>query len=336
MSGNSEINNAKVLVTGATGFIGSHLVDSLLERECNVHCLVRASSDLKWLPKERITCHVADLLDPEIPPSCLEGLEHVFHCAGVTVSRTRKGYFDVNATACRSLFERLLPAAAQLKSVVHLSSLAAVGPSADPHNPVDETSPCAPVTHYGHSKLAGEKIALEYADRLPIMVIRPPVVYGAREVNFFTYLEKLKQGWFIRVGKETRHLSIVHVQDLVRAMRIAAGSASGEDRVYLVTDGELYHWEEVSRIASEILNTRPRTLTLPESLVRFAATLSEMNAAWTGKPALLDRQRFIDIRQTAWTASSGKFFRTFDFQPEYKLQRGLEVTLDWYRRHGWL
>lgn len=336
MNANWVIENSKVLVTGATGFIGSHLVDALLDNGCEVHCLVRTSSDLKWLQKDRITCHVTDLFDPEIPESCLNGLEHVFHCAGLTTSRTRAEYFEVNANACRTLFEKLLPAANGLKSVVHLSSLAAVGPSADANRPVDETSPCAPVTHYGHSKLAGEKIALEYAGRLPIMVIRPPVVYGAREVNFFTWLQKLNQGWFIRVGNETRHLSIVHVNDLVRAMLAAAGSSIRGDRVFFVTDGEIYNWEEVARIGSGILGNRARSLTIPLSVIRFAARLAEIKSSFTGKPALLDRQRVIDIRQTAWTASSENFFRTFSFQPEYKLQRGLEVTLDWYKKHGWL
>ncbi len=333
----SEINGTRVLVTGATGFIGSHLVDTLLERECEVHCLVRASSDLQWLPRDRITCHVTNLLDPELPETCLSGLDHVFHCAGLTVGRSRKDYFQVNAEACRNLYETLVPHADGLRSVVHLSSLAAIGPSPGAASPVDETSPCQPVTHYGHSKLAGEKIALEYVGRLPIMVLRPPMVYGARERNFFTYLEKLKQGWCIQVGRNPRHLSIVHVQDLVRAMLTIANSSQREETpVYLVTDGEIYDWEDVSRVAASLLKKRVRPLVLSESLIRFAATVAEMKSTWTGKAVLLDRQRFIDIRQKAWTASSEKFFRTFQFEPEYKLEKGLEVTLDWYRKHGWL
>ncbi len=336
MNAHSNLDGTSVLVTGGTGFIGSHLVEALLSRGCRVHCIVRETSDLKWLPTEKITLHKTDIANPDLPDDCLNELEHVFHCAGLTSAKTRQEYFEVNANACRSLFELLLPHADRLKSVIHLSSLAAIGPSINPPEPVDDDTPCHPVTHYGRSKLAGEKIALEYCGRLPMVVIRPPVVYGERETNFFTYLQKLKQGWRIQVGKELRHLSIVYVHDLIRAMLTAAESQIQENPVYLVTDGGVYSWEDVSRIASGLLKVNPKTLVLPLSLIRFAAMASEMKGALLNQPAFLDRQRVKDIRQIAWTASSEKFFHEYGFQPEYSLEVGLKKTLDWYREKGWL
>ncbi len=305
-------------------------------RDCRVHCLTRKSSNLKWLPTEKITLHETDLVNPKLPDSCLDELAHVFHCGGLTSARTRGEYFAVNAKACRSLFDLLTPHAHHLKSVVHLSSLAAIGPSLNPPEPVDDDTPCHPVTHYGKSKLAGEKIALEYCGKLPMVVIRPPVVYGEREQNFFTYLQKLKQGWRIQVGRDPRHLSIVNVHDLVKAMLTVAQSPKQENPVYLVTDGEIYSWDDVSRIASAILKVTPKTLVLPETLIRLAALASQLKGALLNRPAFLDRQRVKDIRQLAWTASSQKFFDTFDFQPDYPLERGLKKTLDWYKDQGWL
>ncbi len=336
MNAASNLDGTSVLVTGGTGFIGSHLVEALLKRNCRVHCIIRKSSDLKWLPANDITLHETDVVNPVLPDDCLNEIQHVFHCAGLTTAKTRQEYFKVNAEACRSLFELLIPHADRLKSIIHLSSLAAIGPSQNPPDPVDDESPCYPVTHYGKSKLAGEAIALEYCGRLPMVVIRPPVVYGEREVNFFSYLQKLKQGWRIQVGNEPRHLSIVNVHDLVNAMMTVAESPKEENPVYLVTDGEVYSWEDVSRIASGILNVKPRKLTLPLSLIRFAGMVSEMKGALLNQPAFLDRQRVKDIRQLAWTASAGKFFKTYDFQPEYPLERGLKITLDWYKEKGWL
>ncbi len=336
MNALSNLDGSTVLVTGGTGFIGSHLVEALLARNCKVHCMVREASSLKWLPKENITFHKTDLIDPNLPDSCLSELDHVFHCAGLTSARTRREYYDVNANACRSLFDLLLPYAEQLKSVIHLSSLAAIGPSPHPPDPVDDDSPCRPVTHYGQSKLAGEQIALEYLGKLPIVVIRPPVVYGERAEDFFNYLKKLKQGWRIQVGPEPRHLSIVNVHDLVAAMLVAAESPAQDNPVYLVTDGKIHSWDDVARIASDILRVTPRHLILPEGLIRFAAIASELKAAIVNRPPFLGRQRVKDIKQRAWTASSEKFFQTFNFQPEYPLERGLKLTLDWYREKKWL
>ncbi|QPJ62656.1 MAG: NAD(P)-dependent oxidoreductase [Candidatus Nitronauta litoralis] len=336
MNAISNLEGTAVLVTGGTGFIGSHLVEALINRGCRVHCIVRKSSNLKWLPTQNITLHETDITNPELPDDCLNEIQHVFHCAGLTSAKTRQDYFEVNADACRALFELLIPHADHLNSIIHLSSLAAIGPSPNPPDPVNDETPCHPVTHYGKSKLAGEKIALEYCERLPMVVIRPPVVYGEREQNFFSYLQKLKQGWRIQVGNEPRHLSIVNVHDLVKAILLAAESPEKENPVYLVTDGEVYSWEEVSRIASNILNVNPRKLTLPLSLIRFAGMVSEMKGALLNQPAFLDRQRVKDIRQLAWTASADKFFNAYDFRPEYSLERGLKITLDWYKEKGWL
>lgn len=335
MNAPARLEGATVWVTGATGFIGSHLVAALLARGCSVHCLVRPTSHLTGLPKDRVRLHTGELSRPETWASCLGQVEHVFHCAGLTQARTRAEYFEANAEACRPLFDACLHHAPRLKSVIHLSSLAAVGPSAA-DGPVDETTPCHPITHYGQSKLESEKIALHYAGTLPLVVLRPPVVYGPREKNFFTYLRALRRGWCIRVGHTPRALSLIHVQDLVTAMLRAAEEPRKNGPVYFVTDGNVYSWEEVARIASGLLGITPRTIRVPEGVLAFFALLAE-GAAWLRKkPALLDRQRVLDLRQSAWTASPHKFFDTYGFRPAYDLEHGLRVTLDWYRQQGWI
>jgi len=335
MNAPAPLEGATVWVTGATGFIGSHLVDALLERGCTVHCLVRPTSNLTGLPIDRVRLHTGELLRPETWASCLEEVEHVFHCAGLTRARTRGEYFEANAEVCRPLFDACARHAPSLKSVIHLSSLAAVGPSAA-ERPVDENAPCRPVTHYGQSKLESEKIALQYAETLPLVVLRPPVVYGPREKNFFTYLRALHWGWCVRIGRTPRVLSLIHVQDLVAAVLRAAEEPRKNGPVYFVTDGSVYSWEEVACTAAALLDITPRTVTVPEGVLAFFALLAE-GAAWLrGKPALLDRQRVLDLRQSAWTASPNKFFDTYGFRPAYDLERGLRVTLDWYRQHGWI
>ena len=335
MNAPSHLDQATVLVTGATGFIGSHLVDALLARGCTVHALVRATSNLRWLPSGRIHLHRGDLLSGGEWARCLSTVDHVFHCAGLTRARSRAEYFAANAEACERLFEACRKKGRRLRSVVHLSSLAAVGP-AHPDSPVDETTPCRPITHYGRSKRAGEEIALRYSGTLPLVILRPPVVYGQREQNFFTYLKTLQRGWALQVGSARRMLSLIQVQDLVRAMIRAAGQPPGPEVVYFITDGQVYSWEEVAETAARLMGVRPKSLRIPEPVMALGAWVAEGLARIKNQPALLDRQRVREIRQSAWTASSRRFFETYDFQPEMTLERGLMVTLNWYREQGWL
>ena len=161
MNASSHLKGATALVTGANGFIGSHLVDQLLASGCTVHGLVRESSNLKWLDASKVQLHRVDLALPDFKVPAVEELDYVFHCAGLTKAKSRSGYFQVNATACSNLYEQCEKQASQIKSIVHLSSLAATGTSSQ-GSLVDEITPCKPVTFYGQSKLAGEEIALQY------------------------------------------------------------------------------------------------------------------------------------------------------------------------------
>ena len=330
-----NLKKAKVLVTGANGFIGSHLVDQLLDYGCTVHGLVRESSDLKWLDTSRVHLHKVDLARQDFIIPALEEYEYIFHCAGLTKAKSRSDYFQVNATACSNLYEQCKKRGGRIKNILHLSSLAATGPSSR-EKLVDEVTPCKPVTFYGQSKLAGEEVAVHYSQSLPVTVIRPPVVYGPREENFFTFVKLIKQGWELQIGSSSKELSLIYVSDLVRAMLVAADSAGQKGRSYFVTDGKVYKWEQVARECARILNVEVKTLKVPEPLLVPIALFFEACAHFGSKPALFDRQRMIDIRQSSWSASSENFFKTFDFVPQFDLSQGLTESIRWYQKERWL
>ena len=335
MNGIFSLKNADAIVTGATGFIGSHLVDYLVEYGCTVHALIRETSDRKWLNKsDQVKVHVVDLVQ-SAPISCLQDADYLFHCAGLTKAKTKDDYFCGNVYSCEVLYERCVAIGNNLKAIVHLSSLAAAGPNVQ-GEPAQEKKPCNPVTYYGESKLAGEKIALKYASSLPIVIIRPPVVYGPREKNFFVYLKALSQGWNIKIGTTKRELSLVYVTDIVRAMVQAAVCYPQNERMYYVTDGKPYIWSDISDSAMQILNVRAKTLVVPEVLLPFLSGFFEALAWFGAKPALFDRQRVIDICQTSWVASPKAFFESHTFQPKYNLVRGLKETIDWCKENNWL
>ena len=335
MNGTSPLENAIAVVTGATGFIGSHLVDYLVGHGCIVHALVRETSDRRWLNKSnKVKVHTVDLLQSS-PINFLQEADYLFHCAGLTKAKTRDDYFSGNVRSCEILYERCVAIGANLKTIIHLSSLAAAGPSAQ-GEAVQEKNPCKPVTYYGESKLAGEKIALKYSSLLPIVIIRPPVVYGPREENFFVYLKTLSQGWNIKIGTTRRELSLVYVTDIVRAMVRAAVCYPQNEKIYYVTDGEHHIWNDISDSAMKILNVRAKKLVIPEVLLPLFSYFFEALAWFGSKPPLFDRQRMIDICQTSWIASPKEFFESHMFKPQYDLAKGLQETIDWGKKNNWL
>ncbi len=332
MRQNSTIDHATVLVTGASGFIGSHVVDALLQRHCKVHCLVRRTSDLRWLDRTKVRLHYGNLEEAFSLEECLKQTDYVFHCAGLTRAKTRQEFFRVNATACKTLYEQCLAHGKHLKRIVHVSSLASVGPAL-PDQPVDENSPCKPITYYGKSKRAGEERALQFSSSLPLVILRPPIVYGPREVNFFAFIDAIARGWNLQIGHKNRVLSLIYITDLVQAMLRAAIRPSSGNDVYFITDGNYYHWQDVVETASKVLNVRSRSLRIPDGLLGFVGLLLEFISIYQNKAPLLDSQRIKDIRQSTWTASSKKFFDQFEFQPQYDLQRGLEETVNWHKNN---
>ena len=309
-------------------------MDQLLASGCAVHGLVRQSSDLKWLDASLVYLHKVDLARPDFEIPALEDMDYIFHCAGLTKAKSRSVYFAVNATACSNLYEQCRKRAGQVKGIVHLSSLAATGPSPQ-GSLVDETTPCRPVTFYGQSKLAGEEIALRFSDSLPVTVLRPPVVYGPREENFFTFIKLVHKGWGLQIGKAGKELSLIYVADMVQAMLTACHPSQQRGCSYFVTDGRVHVWEQVAKECARIMNVRLKTLKIPEGILNPVALLFEAWASFSSKPALFDRQRMIDIQQSSWSASPEKFFAAVEFEPQYDLSRGLAQTIQWYQQQKW-
>ena len=169
-----------------------------------------------------------------------------------------------------------------------------------------------------------------------MVVLRPPVVYGEREVNFFSYLKAIKWRLAIKIGTAPRTLSLIHVKDLVDAMIRAAEAPDPDRNVFFTTDGNIYSWDDVALAAMKALDVRAQTVVIPVSLMGFAAMISEFLAKMGNRIPLLDRQRMIDLRQRSWTASSERFFDHYSFQPRLDLNQGLKQACAWYKQQGWL
>ncbi|MGH9761667.1 MAG: NAD-dependent epimerase/dehydratase family protein, partial [Blastocatellia bacterium] len=209
--------DGKILVTGGTGFVGSHLVDRLVEQGCRVRCLVRATSNLKYLKQPGVEFAYGGLEGDTDWDAAFRDVNTVYHVAGLTFARRAKDYFTVNHKGTEYILGAALKRREQLKRFVHVSSLAAIGPARD-GEAVTETTPPRPITPYGRSKLAGEEALRMMRDLVDYTIVRPPAVYGPRDYAIFEFFKAVKRGMSPVIGSHDMKFSIVHVRDLVEGI----------------------------------------------------------------------------------------------------------------------
>ena len=331
----------KAYVTGGTGFIGSHLVEQLVGQGYHVTCLIRKTSNLHWLnplltaksPQVRLV--TGDLQDSDALVDHVQDVDLVFHLAGLTKAPDAATYDRVNAGGTRCLIEACLAAETDLDRFVHCSSLAAVGPSRDATPQAENVTP-QPLTDYGSSKLKGEMVAREYADRLPITIIRPPAVYGPRDADIFLFFQMINRGVIPILGDADKLLSLVYVKDLVAGLYTAAVSERAIGETYFLTDGEIHTWSGIERTIADALEKRPLRVKVPFFLVDFISILTEAAAKVTRQTPTLNRQKVQDLKQRFWICDSTKAEKELGYRPTYFLQKGIQDTAVWYRANGWL
>ncbi|GGO20806.1 NAD-dependent epimerase/dehydratase family protein [Micromonospora parathelypteridis] len=335
------IESRTILVTGATGFIGVRLARRLADTGCTLVAMVRPTSDrrvLAGIPGLRFA--VADLDTGEGVQAAVAGVDTVVHLAGQVKARRPSAFRRGNTDSTG----RLVAAVADADPVPRLvlcSSLAAAGPS-DPGRPRDESTPVAPVSEYGRSKLAAEEIAR--AARVPTVVLRPTIVYGPGDHDFLpSFLPMARMGTHLRPTRPEREYSFVHVDDLCAALIAAVVRGEtlppdgGDAGVYLISDGQVYGWSDFCReLATAIGRPRPRFIPVPGTLVHATGWLCDLSPVRRGPALTMNRDRAHEIRQLAWTCATDRARADLGFTPAYRLPDGLASAVAWYRGKGLL
>ncbi len=325
------------LVTGATGFIGTALVERLAARGDAVRVLVRDAARAGGLRALGAEIRVGDVSRPESLESAVPDVDVVAHLAGLVKALTRTELFEVNAEGTRAL--ALAAARTGSTRFVLVSSLAAAGPSS-PERPRTEADRPAPVSAYGQSKLAAEQALRSMAASLQGAIVRPPIVYGPRDKEFLPSLFRLaKSGLVAKSGMGKKLYSLVHVEDLATliidvAERGGQLDEAGPSGVYFCSDGTEYSWEDLAREALAALGRRGVVVPVPEAVTWLAAGISTAAARVTGRPAILSLDKMMEIREAAWTCSSEKARRELGWLPRIALAQGLRESAAWYRAHG--
>jgi nucleoside-diphosphate-sugar epimerase len=295
----------KVFITGATGFVGSFLTQSLIEAGHEVRCLVRTQSNLRWIADLNVECYYGSLFDKKSLVKGIDGCDMVFHVAGVTKARTEEDYFRGNYESTRNIVDAVLSCKKKISRFIHISSQAAIGPSPT-IIPIDETQPPNPLTYYGKSKLAGEEYVSSFMKKMPVLILRPPAVYGPRDTDILEFFRTVKFGVIPQLGGSDKYLSLIHVKDLVRGIMIAAEHKNAVGKSYFITSPQPYSWKEVSQTTLKILQKRGIKIPVPVTLIKSVAFISEGISNITKKPALVNNQKVIEMEQDFWTCSPEK------------------------------
>ncbi len=325
----------KALVTGATGFIGSHLVESLIQRGTRVRCLVRNKSRLGWVKNCPVEYVVGDCREKKSLCQAVQGVDQVFHLAGATMAVKEQTFFEVNGRGTENLIQACIENNIRLKKFIYLSSQAAAGPCPG-NGKKNESDPCEPVSPYGKSKLLGEKLALSHAHELPLLILRPCAVYGPRDRGFFTFFKCLSKKIKPCLADEGQYISMCYVEDLVRAMLLAAETQTESGEIFFLSDGHDYRIEQILDIFAQTMEVRALKLRLPQQVLIAVGFIAECFATVTGKPLIMSLGKVKEIRCKNWRCDITKARGVLDFDPRIFLIQGAALTAAWYKKENWL
>lgn len=325
----------KIVLTGANGFLGSHLVDRLLKESVEVHCIVRQSSNLKWLEGKNIHLHTCGLEDISSIAEVLKNVDYIFHLAGTVAALNYEDYLYGNVVLTENILEAALAHSDNLKNIVVTSSLAVGGPS-DLDNRLSEEDGFNPVSLYGKAKVAQEEMCEKYADRLPITIARPSVISGEREVELFEFIKTVNQGLVPLVGFSEKYVGIIHVSDLVEAMYQMALSEKTAGQAYYLSSEEIISWKALADICAKKLNKKPLILRLPHFIIYIAGAIASFFGKLQGKAPTFDFEKAKEGVQKAWICDVSKAKKDFEFKQTVSIQEGVEQAIDWYLKHNWL
>ncbi|MCX7702493.1 MAG: SDR family NAD(P)-dependent oxidoreductase [Planctomycetota bacterium] len=326
----------KALVTGATGFVGSHLVRRLIADGWRVVATKRRRSSLEHLPASQI-----DFVEWDVSSEPSEELEKalaevdiVFHLAGVIKSLNKDDFYRINFEGTRLLYG-MASKHGNIKRFVFFSSQAAAGPSPTVEG-IDESAPCKPVCHYGRSKMLAE-IFLAAKEACPFTIIRPPVVFGEKDPATGELFRAVAKGWRFRIAGFLKAISLVYVEDLVEGVISAATAEIAKGRTYFFCydepvslDGFFDLIEDAFDGMADGKKRLVRRLTVTAAEVKFFAALAHLFGSVFGFVPSLNLYKLPHFAQRFWTIRCDRAKRELNFKPSFSIAESIRRTLQSY------
>jgi nucleoside-diphosphate-sugar epimerase len=320
-----------VLITGASGFLGYHLITAALEKNLSVYAAVRKNSSIDHLKELPVKYVFLDYNDVEDMAKTLaeNNIHYIIHAAGVTKAVKQQQYNDINASNSVNLAKAAEISRGDFKKMVFISSLAAAGPAASLADTITEQQEPRPVTAYGKSKLLAEKELSKL--NISLVSLRPTAVYGPGDKDIFIMLKTVSRGLDPYMGKINQQLSFVHAADVATvAVQSLFADAEG---VYNITDGNKYDRYEFADITKRILNKKALRFHIPMPLIKVLAYFLETTNSWMNKPAVINREKLHELAATNWYCDISKAREDLNFKPKFSLTNGLQDSIDWYKKN---
>lgn len=321
----------KVLVTGGSGFLGSHIAEQLAQGGHAVRALVRKRSNKKFLESLGVELAYGAVEDKDAVAEAAKGVDAIVHSAGIVKARTPSEFVATNVDGTRNLLEVALDHRKKIKRFVFISSLAAHGPSSD-GSPIPHDREPSPVTEYGRSKLAAERLVTDARDDLLVTTIRPPTIYGPRDTEFLAFFEAMAMGVLPVMGSGAQKLSIIYAEDAARACILAIEKDHPSGRAYYVEDGGAYTTREMAALFGK----KPFHIPVPMPILRVAAFGNEVYGNIRKQARIFTRDKINEIVAPHWVCSADMIRKELGWAPEVTWPEGSKRTADWYRSAGWI
>jgi dihydroflavonol-4-reductase len=330
----------KILITGASGFIGSFIVEEALNRGMEVWAAVRSTSSKRYLQDPRINFIELDFGSEERLKEQLDGhdFDYIVHAAGVTKCLNKADFHRVNTEGTRHLVEALLALGMPIKRFVYLSSLSVFGAIHEhqPYADITEHDVPRPNTAYGKSKLEAERYLDSIGNEFPYIILRPTGVYGPRETDYFLMAKSIKQHMDFAVGFRRQDITFVYVLDVVQAVFLALDRGMS-GRKYFLTDGEVYQSADFSHLLKKAMHTKwVLRVTAPLWVLKVVTFFGEYISRLTRKPIALNNDKYHILRQRNWRCDVEPAVDELGYHPRYNLEKGVEESVAWYKEHHWL
>lgn len=318
------------MLTGASGFVGSHILDSLRKRGIETAVLLRPSSDRGFLQHHLPSLEIrsGSITEPETLGAVLDGISHVIHCAGCTRAARNSEFYSINQVGTRNLVEAVNACCGKIQQFIHISSLAVSGP-ATPSRPAREEDLPHPVSHYGRSKAAGE-LEVHQRCKVPFTVLRPPAVYGPRDAGFLPMFRAVHRH-VLPLPNKYQALSLVFAQDLAENVVGCLGASAAERKTYFVSSPDVVSGREMAREIARQARRWTIPLPLPTALLWPVCLAQEIASHLTGRASLLNLQKFAELRAAGWVCDPSRLQRELGLECTTTLARGVAQTLQWYR-----
>jgi nucleoside-diphosphate-sugar epimerase len=324
---------SKVLLTGATGFVGSHIAEALVEANYNVTCTVRQKSNLQWVKNLPLKYKCGSLNDKNFLEEIVKDVNVIVHCAGVVRAMTKEEYFKENVENTKNLCEAVLKNNSNLKKFIFISSQAAMGASRDGSVRKITDIP-EPVSDYGLSKIEAEKkLKTIFSGKIPYTIFRPASVYGPRDKDVFIFFN-LVHKHLRPITIKRRFLQLVYVKDVANAVSSSLENKKTDNNTYYLANSSTYTWADIGKIISCSVGVKSLPLLSPDFIFKTAGFIMDMVSKITKKPAVLNKQKITEMLQDAWVADTSSLESDLNIRFT-NLEVASQITYNWYLKNKW-